>query len=499
MFYIAVERVGDKIYERYIENGKEKERWVEYSPVLFSHSEKETKWKDIYGKYCEKHSFASMGEANGWKKQMQEVGLSCLGMDNFVLSYISDTWENMEESDKKYIRIVNMDIEVTGRKFPDPALAEYEIDAITHYDSIEDKYYVFDLLKSNYGNVTAWDKKLAALPDSEGGDEVPTDILGKVVYKSYDAEKDLLNDYINLWEKQRPAIFTGWSIEGFDIPYLLTRIKHVLGERSMKRLSPIKRVNSKVISNMYGTKEIFTIAGVAILDYLDLYKKFSFTNQPSYRLDYVALYETKKGKLEYDGPINKLRETNHQRYISYNIIDVESVQAIDKVRGFIDLSISTAHYSKTNFSDVMSPVKLWDSIIFNSLKLQNKVIPENISHSKQQYPGAFVKEPKPGMYKIGASVDATSLYPSIIRQGNISPETIFGQFTLYEMHEYINGTAPKPSEEFSCSPNGWMYTKEYKGIMPIEVEKVFFQRKEWKTKMKNAEKNLEVINNILGD
>lgn len=498
MFYIAVERIGDKIYERYIDNGVEKERWVEYSPVLFTHTDRETKYKDIYGKYCEKKQFTSMNDANNWKKRMKDVGLSCLGMDNFVLSYISDTYKQMTEADKRFIRVVNMDIEVTGRKFPEPSLAEYEIDAITHYDSIEDTFYVFDLLKSNYGEVKEWDKHLAALSDSEGGDEVPQEILDKVVYLPFNSEKELLMEYINLWEKQRPTIFTGWNVEGFDIPYLMNRIKNVLGERSMKRLSPVGKINSKVISNMYGEKEIFSITGVSILDYLDLYKKFSFTNQPSYKLDYVAYAETKKGKLEYDGPINKLRETNHQRYISYNIIDVESVQAIDRVRGFIDLSISTAHYSRTNFSDVMSPVKLWDSIIFNSLKNENKVIPENISHSKQQYPGAFVKEPKPGAYKIGASVDATSLYPSIIRQGNISPETLFGQFDLHDINDYISRKAPKPSEKYSCSPNGWMYTKDYKGIMPIEVEKVFFQRKEWKGKMMNAKKNLEVINSILG-
>lgn len=497
-FYISIETVGNNIVERYIdENGKERTREVEYLPTMFRHCKEESKYKDIYGKNCAPQKFPSMKDARDWMKRMEDIGLEALGMNDFKLAYISDTYGSEIVYDRKFVRVANCDIEVTGDKFPDPMKAEYEIDAITHYDSIDDRFYVFDLLNSMYGSVSKWDAKLAAKLDCEGGDEVPQEILDRVIYMPFDNERDMLMEYINLWEQKRPAIFTGWNIEGFDVPYIMNRVKMILGERSMKRFSPIGRVKSKLIQNMYGSKEIYSIDGVSILDYLDLYKKFAFTNLPSFSLESVAQHETKKGKLPYDGPINKLRETNHQRYISYNIIDVESVQAIDKIRGFIDLVLSMSYYAKMPFSGVMSPIKTWDAIIFNSLKGEHKVIPQQGSHVKQSFPGAFVFEPKPIARRYIMSFDLTSLYPSIIRQVNISPETIRGQFKVHPIHEYIAGTAPKPSDEYSCSPNGWMYDKHQEGIIPKEIAKVFFQRKDWKKKMFAEEMNAEAIKKII--
>lgn len=499
-FYLVVDQIGNNICERYIDaNGKEQIRYVEYQPSLFIHAQEGMKnaYKDIYGKPCIIKPFSCIKDAKDWSNKTKGV-VDVLGMDDFKIAYISDTYKDEITYNRKYVRVANCDIEVTADEFPNPTEAKYEIDAITHYDSIDDKYYVFDLLNSLYGSVSKWDVKLAGLSDSENGDEVPKEILDKVVYMSFESEKELLLEYIRLWEEKRPVVFTGWNIEGFDIPYIMNRIKNVLGERQMKRLSPFGKITSKVVTNMYGDKEVFNISGVVVLDYLDLYKKFSFTNQPTYKLDHVATYETGKGKLPYDGPINKLRETNHQRYISYNIMDVESVQGIDGKRGFINLALSMGYYAKMNIDGVMSPLKTWDAIIFNSLKLENIVVPENKHHIKQSYPGAYVKEPKPGAYKYIMSCDLTSLYPSIIRQVNISPETIAGQFKVEAMIDYINRNAPKPSEEFSCSPNGMMYTKDIQGVIPKEITKVFFQRKEWKNKMLPGKRNLELIKKARG-
>lgn len=494
-FYLVIERIGNEIHERYIDvDGIEKQRIVQYEPTLFIHAQQDTpsKYKDIYGQPCLPKKFVDIKSANEWVQKTKGI-VDVLGMNDYILAYISDTYKNVIEYNKKYCRVANCDIEVTATDFPYPNLAEYEIDAITHYDSIDDKYYVFDLLNSRFGSVSKWDAKLAARAGVDGGDEVPQELLDKVVYMDFSDEKSMLLEYINLWEAKRPVVFTGWNVEGFDIPYIMNRVKNVLGPSHMKRFSPNGRVTSKVVTNMYGDKEVFNISGVIVLDYMDLYKKFSFTNQPSYKLDFIAKYETKKGKLEYDGPINKLRETNHQRYVSYNIMDVESVQAIDNVRGFINLSFSMGYYAKMNIDGVLSPLKTWDAIIFNSLKEEHIVVPENKHHIKMPFPGAFVKEPKPSAYPYVMSFDLTSLYPSIIRQVNISPEMIAGQFNPANLKEYINRTAAKPSEKYSCSPNGMMYHKEVQGVIPRETTKVFYQRKEWKGKMKPAERNLELI------
>ncbi|CAH1068383.1 DNA polymerase II [Acinetobacter phage MD-2021a] len=498
-FYLVVEQSGDLIQERYVENGVEKVREIPYEPTLFIHAKEgvESKYKDIYGKPCIPKRFSSIREAKDWMQKTRGI-VEILGMDDFKLAYISDVYGKKDITySRNAIRVANCDIEVTAGEFPNPTFAKYEIDAITHYDSIDDKYYVFDLLNSQRGRVSKWDPVLAGKSIDEGGDEVPQHILDKVVYMSFETEKEMLLEYIRLWEEKTPVIFTGWNVEGFDIPYIVNRIKNVLGVSNMKRLSPFGKVTSKVIQNMYGDKEIFNISGIMILDYMDLYKKFAFTSQPSYKLDYIAEYEAGINKLEYDGPIDKLRESNHQRYISYNIVDVYCVQAIDAKRGFINLSISMGYYARMNIATVMSPVKTWDAIIFNSLKAEHLVLPEAKPNVRQPYEGAYVKNPVPGAYKYVLSFDVTSLYPSIIRQVNISPETIAGQFAPPKLSDFINKIAPSPSNEFSCSPSGMMYSKTKQGIIPQEITKVFFQRKEWKKKMMAAKRNAEVIKKLM--
>lgn len=496
-FYVNAYNSGDKIYERYIQGGKEHIVSKSFSPTLFKVVQEDSKYKDIYGRFVDKVQFDRMSEANQWIRKMQDIGLEALGQENFVSQYISNNYPEVIQYDKKYIRIVNVDIEVTAPEFPKPDLAKYPIDAITHYDSIQDKFFVFDLLNSNNISVSEWDKKLASKSKSEGGDEVPVDILDRVVYYSFTEEREMLSEYVNFWSNNYPVILTGWNTETFDIPYIVNRIQLVLGESYVKLLSPYGKVSEKIIRDPYGDKTSYNIAGVESLDYMVLYKKFSFTSQPTYALEYIAQAETGIGKLEYDGPIHKLREDNHQRYISYNIIDVNSVKKIDEVRGFIDLALSIAYYAKVNYEDILSPIKTWDNIIFNSLKHSNIVIPEKKHYKKQSYPGAFVKEPEPRAYKYGMSVDETSMYPLIAVQCNISPETIVGTFEPAELEDYINGTAPKESEEYAYTPNGILYTKDKPGIIPIEIEKIFFQRKEHKGYMLAAERNAEVIKNLI--
>lgn len=499
-FYLNVEQFGNTIFERYIdENGIEKTRTVNYQPSLFCHAKPgmETRYKDIYGKFCTKRDFENMREAKDWIKRMGDIGQPAMGMDDFKLAYLSDMYGSEIVYNRKLIRVANCDIEVTGETFPEPSHAIYEIDAITHYDSVDDKYYVFDLLNSAYGRVSKWCPNLAAKPESEGGDEVKQEILDKVVYMSFETEIEMLLEYVRLWQEKPPVIFTGWNIDGFDVPYLINRITNVLGERVVKKMSPCNKINAKTVSTIYGEQTIYSILGVSMLDYLELYKKFSFTNQPTYNLDYVAEYETGEGKLKYDGPINKLRETNHNRYISYNIVDVHSVQQIDKKRQFIELSLSIGYYSKMQIQSVFSPIKTWDAIIFNSLKDKKLVIPQQKSHIRQSFPGAYVKEPVPNFYKWILSFDLTSLYPSIIRQINISPETIVGSFPVSPLCNYIDKTAPRPSDEYSCSPNGWMFRKDIEGIIPAEVKKVFEQRKEHKKYMLAGQRNLELLKGLM--
>ena len=276
MYFLSCERVGDKIYERYIDDaGQEQERYVEYTPTLFHHAAPGmvTNYKDIYGKPCIAKKFPSMNEANKWRKKMGEMGQEALGMDDFIISYLSDTYKGEIRYDRNKIRVAWVDIEVTAPEFPKPEEAKYPIDAITHYDSVHDRFFVFDL-KGKNGEI--WEASKSILRP---------DIVERVVYNVYDTEDELLLEYIRFFEENRPVGFTGWNTETFDIPYIIKRISNKFGSRTANRLSPCGKIKSRISQDDFGNeREAFTIMGIESLDYIDLYKKFSFTTQPTYAL-----------------------------------------------------------------------------------------------------------------------------------------------------------------------------------------------------------------------
>lgn len=493
-FYLAVEQMGNKIRERYVNSeGVEQNREIEYAPTMFQHAKigTETPYVDIYGKPCTRKDFVSIKEARDWMKRMRDVGMEALGMDDFKLAYLSDTYKGEIEYDREHVRIAALDIEVSAPEFPDPREAKYPIDAITHYDSIEDKYFVYDLISEG---MPEWDKSLVSV------DDIGQEDIHKIVYQSFKTEKALLSAYLKDWKARTPVLVTGWNSDRFDIAYIITRYLNIFGANVVRHFSPFGKVSEKTTTDNYGNEQLgYEIAGVAQLDGMTLYKKFSFTPQPSYALGAVAEFETGKTKMEYEGALNKLKALDNQTYITYNIIDVIRVLDIDSKRNFIELVLSVAYYAKIPFNAVLSPLKTWDAIIYNSLKENKVVIPENRKHIKTPYEGAYVKEPVINYYRYIISFDLTSLYPSIIRQVNISPETIVGSFDVRPLAEYIAGTAPRPSEEYSCSPNGWMFSREKLGVIPVEIKKVFDQRKTWKKRMMAGERNLELIKHELSN
>ena len=237
MFFLSCERVGDKIYERYIDdNGQEQERYVDYEPTFFHHAAPGTvtKFKDIYGKACIAKKFPSMNEANKWRKRMNEMGQEALGMDDFVISYLSDTYTGEIRYNRNKIRVAWVDIEVTAPEFPKPEEAKYPIDAITHYDSIHDRFFVFDLVGRNGEK---WEARKSILRP---------DIVERVVYNVYDTEDELLLEYIRFFEENRPVGFTGWNTETFDIPYIIKRISNKFGSRTANRI---------MLSQFFGEEE----------------------------------------------------------------------------------------------------------------------------------------------------------------------------------------------------------------------------------------------------
>jgi DNA polymerase elongation subunit (family B) len=480
-FYTSIDRIGSNLCERYIDDdGSEHMRKVHYEPTLFMHCNDKTGYEDIYGKNCKPKLFDSMSDASRYIKENKKYH-EIMGMDDFIVTYISDTYKQ-RDFNLDQIRVANIDIETPAVEFPDPVLAEAPITSIGHYDNIEDTFFIYGI-PSN----TEWSRERSI---------ASKDLLDKVVYIRCATEKELLIKYLQMWRERTPAIVTGWNIESFDMPYIVNRYKKLFGEKVMKSLSPWGRVDVNTTVNDYGqTICKVKIAGVSELDYLQLYKKFTYITRPSYRLDYVAEVELGENKVDFE-QANYLDFYNedYQTFIDYQIQDVNLVKRLDEKLLLIQLTVGIAYYAGINYQTVLGTIKPWDAIIFNSLKSERKVVPMMQSHDGGRFMGAFVKAPQVGYHKGIGSFDLTSLYPKIICECNISPETIINQLdydgTLEDrIDSIVASNIEFEVDELSNSANGMQYRKDKRGVIPIEIDKVFNQRKANKKKSFEHQQN----------
>ena len=297
-------------------------------------------------------------------------------------------------------------------------------------------------------------------------------------------------------ETNTPEVVTGWNSELYDMPYLVRRIDRILGEKLMKRLSPWGLVTERETIIM-GRKHIsYDVGGVTQLDYLNLYKKFTYKAQESYRLDYIASVELGQEKLDHSefDTFKDFYTKGWQKFVEYNIIDVELVDRMEDKMKLIELAITMAYDAKVNYNDVFYQVRMWDAIIYNYLKKRNIVIPPKERSDKDaKYAGAYVKQPVPGKYDWVVSFDLNSLYPHLIMQYNISPETlretrhpsvtvdkILNQELTFELYK-----------DSAVCANGAMYRKDVRGFLPELMEKIYKDRTIYKKKMLTAKQDYE--------
>lgn len=480
-FYSNVYSKGEYLYHRYFDNNIDKIEKIKMEPWYFLHCEHETGYKDIYDKNVQKFVFNQVKDFRDNRRLMIDSNQEVLGQENLELLYLAELYPEKIDFNPSLLRIASIDIETVSKNgFPYPNEAKEEIDAISHIDSITKEIWLFSTRK--------WDRNKSTLSK---------DILNRAKYKYFETEKDMLIDYLLFWKSNYPHIVTGWNIDNYDIQYLVNRYNKLFGEKVTSQFSPFGYISSRLAEGASDSDEFpertYSFAGIAILDYLALYKKFRITARAQYKLDFIAELELDENKLDYDGPLWKLAEEDPQRYCDYNIQDTLLIEKLDNKLKFLLLAISLSYYAKINFEKVLSPVTTWDAIIFNSLLKDNVIVPMKRSHSKETFVGAYVKEPKVGKrYGWITSVDLTSLYPSIIRQWNISPETLIGASGDNNIDDYLNSRV-KTSKVYSQTANGMLYRKDKRGIIPIEIEKVFFQRKHHKNNEFFAKKVKEVI------
>lgn len=486
-FYTAVDRIGRYINVRGYQNGKPFQEKHEYSPTLFVPTNKETGYTDIYGTHQLPMHFDGMYEASTFLRDTKTVSNGVVnGMDNFVLAFISDMFGN-QTPNTKLVRVKNIDIEVHAATytdpndpstakadgFPDPEIAKWPIDSMTIYDNIDDIYTVYAIRK--------WSKDKSTLSK---------ELLSKVRYKYFATEKEMLVAFVQDWRECFPDIVTGWYSNSFDIPYVYNRITQILGAGIADSLSPYDKTDIKTMQdNQNGVRQFIKLVGIAQLDYIELYKKFVLEPRSNFRLGYIAKVEIQDDKIDYEGSLVDLAINDPQKYVDYNIYDVDLVKRINEKLLLIDLMMFMTYEAGMTFEDGFSPIKQWDSIIFNHLRKQKKVVPMKREHKNAaQFEGAFVKEPIVGYHHWILSFDLESLYPGIIRQLNISPETLVDKHYVCDPEDFVYKRVKLDGEHYSIGANGTRYRKDIRGVIPTVVEHVFMQRKQFKKLMLDAKK-----------
>ena len=475
-FYTNVQMVGNQMLVRGYENGRTFINRENFQPTLYVPSKKRSKYKTLSGDPVEPVNPGSIKETRDFIKKYDGLeGFEIFGQEKFIYQYISDMYpEDNIEFDMSKIDVITIDIEVASEQgFPDIFSVAEEILLIT-IQNYNTKDIITWACRGPFNNKQS-----------------------NVKYRQFSDEKTMLNDFIHWWMEHTPDIVTGWNCEGYDIPYIVRRMDRVLGEKLMKRLSPWGLVTERE-DEFQGRKTInCDIGGVAVLDYMRLYKWSPGTpNQESFRLDYIAQQELGQQKLDHSefDTFKDFYTHGWQKFVEYNIIDVELVDKFEDKLKLIELALTMAYDAKVNYQDIFFQVRLWDCIIYNDLKKRNIVIPPKKGSKKnEKYAGAYVKEPIPGKYDWVVSFDLNSLYPHLIMQYNISPETL-----LEERHP--SATVDKILAEqvtfemykdYAVCANGAMYRKDHQGFLPELMQKYYNQRVVFKKRMIAAKKEYQ--------
>ena len=470
-FYTNVQLVGDNIHYIGYEDGQRIQRKFKFSPTLFIVTNKQTKHRTLDGRYAKPVKFDSVREARQFVEKYKEVpNFEVHGYDRYLYQFISKEFPDEVDYDFKGMNIMSLDIEVACENgFPNVRECAEEMLSITVQDYQTRKLKVF-----------------GTRPYKNTRDDVEFILC--------DGEEHLLRCFLDYWIQNFPDILTGWNVDGYDVPYICGRLERLFGEKEMKLMSPWGIVKREEIE-VKGREQIFyRMLGINVIDYLDLYKKFTYTNQESYRLDHIAFVELGQRKVDHNEFENfkDFYTKDWQKFIDYNIVDVELVSRLEEKMKLIELAVALAYDAKVNFKDVYYQVRMWDTLIYNFLTERNIVVPPAKRAEKdKKYAGAYVKEPVPGKYDWVVSFDLNSLYPHLIMQYNISPETL-----VEERHPSATvARFLKQKEEidsrFATCANGAQYRKDVHGFLPEMMQKIYDERVQSKKLMLIAKQEYE--------
>ena len=470
-FYSSVNRYGNSIlYRGYNDNGAAITKRVKFEPTLYVTSREDNpSHKGLDGWPLAPMKFDKMSEAKDFIEKYKDLdSFKIYGNTNYIQQFITERFPEDIKFRPSQVNVVNFDIEVASSEgFPRPEEALYPVISIALKSTKSRIYKVWGLGEYDHEKT-----------ELNMGDDI-------IQYIRCDSEEELLTKFIKYWTDNPPDIITGWNIRFFDVPYLINRIARIGSAEAVKRMSPWNLVNERNTKIMGREQQGYELVGIQQADYIELFKKFgySYGTQESYALDHVAHTVLGERKLSYEehGSLHELYKNDHQKFIDYNIRDVQVVQRIDEKMGLIDLVMTMAYRGGVNISDTFGTTAIWDSIIYRELNLKNIVIPPYIEKPKQAYPGGYVKDPMVGSHEWVVSFDLNSLYPNLIVQYNMSPETLMPGLLDHGVDRYLNG--PAPESEYSVAANGSQYSKEKQGVLPKIIVDYYAERKAVKKEM----------------
>ena len=474
-FYTNIAVVGNTVLVREVVDGIPSMRRDEWSPALYLKGTPKDPLalsvKTLYGEDAYEFFPGSIRDCKEFVEQYKSVSnFEIFGQLDYTLQYCnaykSVGWDYRQLSSWALDIETSIPVDANGKTyFPEPGTADGEILLITMVDMHTGRAFTF-----------------GSRPYT--GEDTHYTVCAN--------ETQLLKLFLEFWSQRKVDIITGWNINGFDLPYIINRAIRVLGDEPVKRLSPWNRVSCKEREFNGKIEFRIDILGVSVLDYIDLYKKYIFVKQESYSLGHIAQAELGHSKVDHSefGSFTDFYTKAWDKFVFYNIKDTTLIKDLDDKLKLLELVLTVAYEANINYEQVSSPVKTWDAIISNYCLKHGIVLPQQRREPSHSLDGAYVKEPVPGWYHNVVSLDATSLYPSIIMTNNISPETYLGKIDM-DIETFLEMKPHTIDADKIITPVGAIYDRSKRGLVPTLIEHFMQMRREAKNEMLRLEQELE--------
>lgn len=483
----------NEVFHRYIENGIRHEELVPFRPFIGVESpNSDCGVSSLYDVPLQIKQFEDIATYRSWKRENERM-VPIHGDIKIETMFTASRYPDRPKVQWDSMHIDNIDIEVYSKgAFMPPDDAHDPISAICIQDIITKTYTVF-----------GWKHYKNTREDVE--------------YIHCDDEIDMLRAFLAWWVDRRTDIITGWNTEGYDVPYIVNRVKKKLGATAVKKLSPVGKLKSKTFRDDFGQERtVFELVGIANYDFMKLYEKFNREPREGNSLEVIARAELGKGKLDYKSGENRtlreLFENDFQQYIDYNILDTTLVGELEERLNFIHLGIMMTYMARGSFIDVFGTVGIWDAYAYNELIARKKLCPPRRINAKEKFLGGWVEDPRRGLHGATMVKDLASSYPNNIIAHNMSPECLLDvstlplelrqlselfkptlcpitdtwfisehSFDMDWMHEHVQPLLKK--YDVCMTAYGEFFRRDKVGFIPEVVEKIFDERKTVKKEM----------------